>query len=213
MYEGTGSNSNSILKVIKSEIDKCRTKIDETNRSVKETEMYRKGLDEARNNQQILQHTILYAKGKKKQLVEYNAKKKEKSLAGIHSAIYSAKTIIPDTVPVTMHITREEASLVNSKGDDINLVEGSAFRATLSLFTRLVVLNNTDYLKYVILDEPLTTLSPDSSALFSKYLPILSKNMLIVLIEQKDEVFLDTEGIVYDFHKSENATQVRRYIP
>lgn len=210
MYTGSTGNNSMLLKMMSGEINSCQTKIDETERSIKESEALRVRLDLSNKNQKVVNDTITYLKDKTKKLIAYNAKRKERSMSSIYSGIYSAKNIIPDTTPVALSVERESAGLVNDKGDDVNLVEGSAFRATLSFFTRSIILRNTEYMQSLVLDEPLTTLSAESSAALSAYLPILSKEMQIVLIEQKNEIFTTTDEVVYIFAKSEGKTKVRR---
>ena len=149
-------------------------------------------------------------KATNKILAGYVADKKKKSMKGIYSGIYSAQTIIPDTTTVKLHVDAREAFLINDEGDDVNLVEGSAFRATLSFFMRGIILKNTNYIPFMVLDEPLTTLSEESSAALSNFLPIIANDMQIILIEQKDAVFSNSDEIVYEFKKSEGETRVRR---
>jgi ABC-type molybdenum transport system ATPase subunit/photorepair protein PhrA len=192
------------------EADRCQFRIDETEKAKVLAKKLQEDIALSRSNQKILTDTQDYLKAIKKKLVNYNAKKKERSMSAIYSAIYSAKSIIPDTTPVELKIEREDAMLINDRGDDVNLVEGSAFRATLSFFVRGVILRNTDYMQTMILDEPLTTLSAESSAGLSAYLPILAKEMQIILIEQKNEIFSNADSIVYNFQKAEGRTRVRK---
>jgi DNA repair ATPase RecN len=206
---GTAGTISTILKIITHEISQCDIKISETEKSKDQTEKYRKQIKEAQSNKEVLEGTIEYVKAMRKEVVKYNTKKKEKSLNGIYAAINSAKAIIPDIVPVRLSMIRESACIVNEKDDDINLVEGSGFRATLSLFARSQTLMNTDYIKTMVLDELLMPLSPETSARASKYLPILARKAQIILIEQKNEVFLDADITIYDFKKSEDCTKVR----
>lgn len=210
MHQGTFGESNHLLKIIQAEASKSQFRIDETDRAVVEAEKLKGNIQISRNNQQIINETSRYLKAIRKMLVEYNAQKKQRSLSAIYSAIYSAKSIIPDTDNVQLKVTKEEAMLVNDRDELINMIEGSAFRATLSFFIRSVILRNTDYLQTQLLDEPLTTLSVESSAALSKYLTVLSNDMQIILTEQKNEIFSESEGVVYEFKKSEGITRVRR---
>lgn len=146
-----------------------------------------------------------------KPLKDYNAEKQEKAISGIHAGIASVRSIITDSFKVALEIDKETAMLVNEHEDEINLTEGSAFRAMNAFFMRDILLSNTNYLQFEILDEPLTTLSGPSSAEFSNYLPLLSRNKQKILIEQKDEAFVNTQGhTVYKFKKSEGRTRVEK---
>lgn len=211
MYSGSVSKSNSLLKVMFSEAEKCKFKIEETKKAEEQRSKLEQSIRIGRSNLSYVDETTAYLKGIRKKIVSYNDKKRERSMSAIYSAIYSAKNIIPDTSHVELKVDKGAAMLINDRGDLVNLIEGSAFRATLSFFIRSVILRNTEYIPFMLLDEPLTTLSEESSAALSTYLPILAQDMLIILIEQKESIFSNSTGdTTYLFQKAEGRTRARR---
>lgn len=188
----------------------CSYKITQTRENVESRKKHEKAVDDAIANQMIASTTMDNLKKQIKRVATYNAKKKEKSMASIYSAIYAAKTIIPDTQEAHLNVQAGEAWFANERGQMVNLREGSAFRAILSFLSRGTILDNTPYEPFMLLDEPLSTVSVENSAQFSAYLPALANNKAIILIEQKNEAFSAIDCPTYIFEKSEGYTRVRR---
>lgn len=141
----------------------------------------------------------------------YSEKKEEEALAGIYSGIYSAQSIIPETEGIELKIGNGKAKLVTDEGIDVNLKEGSGFRAMLSFLVRDIILENSEYENFAIYDEPLATLSGENSAELSVLFNILGKRKQLIVIEQKPEIFANIEGLtVYEFSKVEGKTLIRK---
>lgn len=139
-------------------------------------------------------------------LQDYNAQKKKDSLLAINSALSVANFVVPSSMKgIRFKIEGKEAWLENERGMDADRLEGSGYKATVSTYLRNVVLRaNPALLQFMILDEPLAKLSPESSAVFSTYIPLLAENMQLVWIEHKKEVFASVENkVVYNFFKND----------
>lgn len=139
-------------------------------------------------------------------LLEYNAQKKKDSLLSINSALSVANFVVPSSMKgIKFKIEGKEAWLENEEGMDADRLEGSGYKGTVSVYLRNVVLRaNPALLQFMILDEPLAKLSPESSAIFSTYIPLLAENMQIIWVEHKKEVFSNVENkVVYTFFKDD----------
>lgn len=150
-----------------------------------------------------------------KDLTEYNNKKEEEALSGIYAGIYSAQSIIPDSGKIKMVMKAERARLVQETPHglevDVNLLEGSALRAMVSFFTRDVFVENSEFMDFLIYDEPLATLSGDSSSDLSRLFNVLGKRKQILLIEQKEEIFTNIENLkTYYLSKVEGRTIITK---
>lgn len=141
-------------------------------------------------------------------LQEYNDIKKRDSLLAINSALSVANFVVPSSMKgIQFKIEGNEAWLENAFGTDADRSEGSGYKGAVSVYLRNIVLKaNPNLLQFLYLDEPLSKLSTESSAVFSTYVPLLAENMQIVWIEHKGEVFSSVEDkVVYRFHKGDNG--------
>lgn len=202
---------HSVIGQLEREMSEVSYRIRKTNESNKKKEEIEKSIKTHKDEIFLINSLSRELKEIITPLLEYNADKQTKALAGIHAGISSARSIITDSFRVRLHIDKEQATLVNEHDDEVNLTEGSAFRAMNAFFMRDIILSNTNYLQFDIADEPLTTLSGISSSELSNYLPLLARNKQKILIEQKDEVFVNAnEQNVYKFKKSEGRTHIEK---
>lgn len=138
---------------------------------------------------------------------EFNAAKKHESLLAINSALSVASCVVPSSMKgIVFKIEGKEAWLENEDGMDVDRLEGSGYKGVVSIYLRNIILKaNTDLLQFMILDEPLSKLSVESSAILSSYIPLMAKDMQIIWIEHKKEVFQNVEDkVVYNFFKDDN---------
>jgi len=89
-------------------------------------------------------------------------------------------------------------------------VEGNGLRAGISLRIWLSILQNTGSVQFVWLDELLSMMNAKTSAIFSEILEYLGQFFLIVLIEQKKEVFSNCKAIRYEVSKVGKTSIVTR---
>lgn len=145
-----------------------------------------------------------------KALETYIADKKKRTKQGIYDSIYYANQIVPATSRVKLIIDNKRAYLEDEEGRDVDLCEASSWRAMTSVLVRQAVLSNTSYIPDLILDEPLAVLDSYSSADFSTFLPLLAKDRLIILMEQKDSIFANADITEYHFELINGRTTVKR---
>ena len=140
-----------------------------------------------------------------------NEKKKQGNMA-VNAALLSARNVIPDSMDgVRLEVSDEEAWLEVGDGMLVERMEGGGFRATLSLFMRKLALSSSpDTEQILIIDELLSKLSTESSAVISQYLPLLAQKSQIIIIEQKPEVYSQLNGVRYHFFLTEGETSVRK---
>lgn len=139
---------------------------------------------------------------------EYNAQRKKDALISINSALSVANFVVPASMKgIHFEIDGREAWLENSDGMDADRLEGSGYKGTVSVYLRNAVLrSNPELLQFMLLDEPLSKLSVESSAILSTYVPLLVDNMQIIWIEHKKEVFANVDKkTVYNFFKDDNG--------
>lgn len=140
-------------------------------------------------------------------LVEYNAQKKKDALLAINTALSVANFIVPSSMKgIKFRIEGKEAWLENGDGLYADALEGSGYKGVVSVYLRdVVVRSNPSIIQFMVLDEPLSKLSPENSAIFSTYIPLLAEDMQIIWIEQKKEVFSSLENcVVYNFFKDDS---------
>ena len=131
----------------------------------------------------------------------------------LNDAIYAVSQIVRPSKPISIELTpNKEVYLQYDDGYVVDLCEPSSWRAMSSVMMRYAVLSLTSYMNDLILDEPLAVLDDTSSAEFSLYLPILAQNSLIILMEQKDSVFSNTDVVTYRFTKIGSDTMIKREV-
>lgn len=147
-----------------------------------------------------------------KAIQEYLDNKQKDSSTAITSAIRTAIQIVPDCDPnISLQCVDGEAWIGTPDGIEVDRLDGSGFRSTLSVLLREIVLRfNPQSLQTMVLDEVFSKLHAENSATLSAYLPILAQTMQIISIEQKPEVFANTPHIAYEFKLDGDVTVVRR---
>lgn len=142
---------------------------------------------------------------------EYLGEKKKSGNMAVNAALMSARNVVPDSMEgIHLVVDGDEAWLESADGMLMERMEGGGYRATVSLFMRKVALTANDgALQFLLLDELLAKLSPESSAIVSQYLPILAQDCQMILIEQKAEVYSQINCKRYHFFLAEGETIVR----
>lgn len=157
-----------------------------------------------------LKDVLSIVKKNLKILESYALEKEGTTKKEIYKALYEVDQVVEGTSPAILKIEDKEMWLEDEDGYDLNRMEPSSWRAMSSVKLRKAVLSNTTFMQDMILDEPLSVLDAQSSADFSLQLPALAKDSLIILIEQKDAVFSNTDTITYFFEKIGKISTVRR---
>lgn len=188
----------------------AHVRIENTKKNEEIRQQYRARIDGFNNliqriegREQLLRKNIKY-------LRSFVEKKRTRAIKGVYASIYNTNQILPSTGKIELVINNGEAYLNGEDGEDVNLCEASSWRAASSVHIRRAILANTDFAQVMVLDEPLSVLDDYTSAEFSLFLEPLAKECQIILIEQKDSVFANSEGITYVFEIAEGITHVRR---
>ena len=144
-------------------------------------------------------------------IVDYLGEKKKSGNMAVNAALLSARNVVPDSMEgIHLIVDGDEAWLESNEGLLMERMEGGGYRATCSLFMRKVALaSSQNTMQFLILDELLAKLSPESSAIVSRYLPILAQDCQIIIIEQKNEVYSRLNCKRYHFFLAEGETIVR----
>ncbi|MDR1523240.1 MAG: hypothetical protein LBS29_04750 [Endomicrobium sp.] len=145
-------------------------------------------------------------------LTEYVGDKKKESLYTIAQVLLAVGNIVPaSSQDIRFKMEDGEAWFETSDRMSLDRVEGSGYRAVLSMFMRNVFLQlNPQYMRVLILDEIFAKLSPERSAVLSTYLGMLGESMQIISIEQKPEVFTNTVCESFNFFIEDNKTTVMK---
>ena len=139
--------------------------------------------------------------------------KRTETLDELNDAIYAVSQIVRPSKPISVKLSpNKEMTLEYDDGYVVDLCEPSSWRAMCSVMMRYAVLTLSSYMQDLILDEPLAVLDDVSSAEFSIYLPVLANRCLIILMEQKDSVFSNTEVTTYKFTKIGEDTKIEKEV-
>jgi len=167
----------------------------------KEIEILEDQLAKTKKSKKFTEDTI-------KIITEYLNEKKANAMSDIYKGIDYAKSIVPVAQNIFLKIDGEKANFVTEDGLLVDDQEGSAYRALLHIFCKSAILENTSFMSDLLIDEGLSTASPETSELFAKYLPILAQRRLIVLVEQKREIFMECDKM-YLVEKIDNRSIVK----
>lgn len=133
--------------------------------------------------------------------------KKRLNLDNLNNAIMMAGEVVPDADlrGVFIALKDDQARVLNPRGQDLNIREGSAFRASMSLFIRHTLIKADPHaLQCLLLDELFATSSDITASNLREYLDDYSKDVVIVGIEQQMSVFESLKTQQYYVHKGEN---------
>ena len=147
-------------------------------------------------------------------IIDYLGERSKNGNMAINAALMSARNVVPDSMGgIRMAIDGKEMWLENEDGMLVERMEGGGFRASCSLFCRKVALtSNPDTIQLMILDELLAKLSSEASVTVSQYLPILAKDMQLLIIEQKKEVWAQSNCTRYNFFIADGQTVVEKEV-
>lgn len=210
MSEGRKLSDNDVISCLRQRKSLAEVRISETKKNFESKKNLELALEHLSRQAMEIKNRLQYSKKTLKTIETYVTDKKQNAEQGIYDAIYNTGQIIPGSKDVRLIMKDKKAYLEDSDGRDMNLCQASSWRAIASVFTRDSVLANTGYMKDMILDEPLAVLDDYSSADFSMHLPLLAKDRLILLIEQKDSIFSNADVTTYKFDLIGERTEVTR---
>lgn len=155
-----------------------------------------------------LKECINYIVKEYKSIEQYLIDKKEYSMEMLKIAIEKAGMVVPDADAsgIKLEVTDRSARVLNEKGQDINLREGSAFRTVMGVLMRYTLLKaQPDAIQMILLDEAFSTLSESTAATMRDYLDAFRDDMLIVGIEQRNHLYEGLERDIYEVVKQEDG--------
>ena len=176
---------------------------------------YSNALARLKREHNDLREAINYCTKLYKNINAYLVHRKEYAEELLKSAVEQAALMVPDAniAGSTLLIKDKTAKVVNSKGQDLNLREGSAYRTIMGiLMDTAAIRTQPDAIQAVFLDETFSTLSDSTAALMREMLDELRKEMLIVGIEQRNILYDGIDRDVYEIHKSEEGVTTARKI-
>lgn len=162
-----------------------------------------------------LRETINYIVKEYKNIEQYLINKKELSMEMLGLAVEKAGLIVPDADIKGIHLSVKEktARVVNDKGQDINLREGSAFRTVMGILMKYTLIKfQQDCLQIIFLDEAFSTLSDTTSAVMRDFIEALKQDILIVGIEQRNLVYDGIDRVTYQVIKGEDSISTIRRV-
>lgn len=202
---------SEIVRQLKDEAARCDYRITETLNNQKKLERLNQGIDNYNANIQRCIDTVDGMKPVIETLQKYLADKAKDSLYNINRAIALASDVIPDSMKGVKFNMEADKAWLEVRGCDVDGIEGSGYKGVTSMFIQAtLVQQNPNILQTVLFDEPLSKVSPDNSTALSACLPYLCKDMQIILIEQKKEVYANFDHVEYKFFKDEDSTRVER---
>jgi len=147
-----------------------------------------------------------------KDIVAYLGARKKQSMQTINGAIRMASEIIPSAMPnIHLEIKGDEAWVQTSDGMLVRSTEGTGYKSVLSAFLRTLTVNSNPLnLQTIIFDEIFAKLSVENSAKLSLFLPLMVKDMQIISIEQKPEVYANVDYLNYEFTLQNGITYVKK---
>lgn len=200
-----------IVRQLKDEAARCEYRINESMENQKKQERLTQTIDSCTGNVQRCKEAIEGMKPVISSIQDYLATKAKDGVHSINQAIALAGDVIPDSIKGIKFNIEDDKAWLEVSGCDVDGLEGSGFKGASSMFIQsTLVKQNPDILQTVIFDEPLAKVSSDNSTAISACLPFLCKDMQIILIEQKKEVYANFDHIEYKFFKDENGTRVEK---
>lgn len=143
-----------------------------------------------------------------KNIKHYSDEHQRKAKDILDLAIEEAGNMVPDADVAGIHLNYSENSritVVNGKGQNVNLREGGGYRTLLGILMRYAALKaQPDAAQFMLLDEQLFTLSDTTTAVAKPIFEAMSKDMIIICIEQRRNAMDGVLDVEYTFKKEKN---------
>lgn len=150
-----------------------------------------------------------------KNIKSYNIKHQQRARNILDLAIEEAGNLVPDADVKGIHLQHTEnnrVSVVNERGQNVNLREGCGYRAILGALLRYACLKaQPNALQLMLFDEYFFTLSDATTSAMKDIFLAMKKDVTIICIEQRRNAM---DGIIdaeYTFKKDlmKNTTVVK----
>lgn len=150
-----------------------------------------------------------------KNILHYSQNHQRKAQAILELAIEEAGNLVPDADVNGIHLKISEnsrVSIVNDKGQNVNLREGGAYRSILGALLRYACLKaQPEALQFMLWDEYFFALSDTTTGGMKDIFAAMKKDMTIVCIEQRRNVMDGLSDAEYTFKKGlDNNTVVMK---
>lgn len=206
---------NNICDLIDSSIVENRRKIKTTENSINKRKTLEEQIKSTKDGIEIAEDTLAYNKAVMKVTDKHIKEKRSQGIDNLNAAIETSRSIIEGVRPMRFELTNQGAKVTmlnytdnngNQIYDRVDDIEGSALRAMLSFFCKsAVILTDEEILNISILDEPFSTLSVDTSAKIAPFLSVMAMNSIVILTEQKKEIFVDANEVVFQVYKDKET--------
>lgn len=127
-----------------------------------------------------------------KNIEKYAYDRKQNAEQMLKLAIHKAGYIVPnaDVAGIELCTNENKVSIVNQRGQDINLREGSAYRTIMGMLMRYTLIKEQpDKIPAIFCDEYFSTLSDETTSSMREYFDAFKDDILIVGIEQHNTLF------------------------
>lgn len=135
----------------------------------------------------------------------YSDKHQEKAKAILSLAIEEAGNLIPDADSAGIRLNETEnshVSIVNGKGQNVNLREGGGYRTILGALLRYAALKaQPDAAQFLLFDEQFFTMSDITTGQAKDVFEAMKKDMIIICIEQRRNAMDGICDAEYRFRK------------
>lgn len=143
-----------------------------------------------------------------KNVKHYSIEHQKKAKDILDLAIEEAGALVPDADVGGIHLDRTEnsrISVVNARGQNINLREGGAYRVILGALLRYACLKaQPDALQLMLWDEYFFALSDTTTGGMKDIFAAMKKDVTIICIEQRRNVMDGIADAEYTFKKGQD---------
>lgn len=143
-----------------------------------------------------------------KNIKHYADEHQDKAKAILDLAIEEAGNLIPDADVAGIHLHKSNDSritVVNGKGQNVNLREGGGYRTLLGHLLRYAILKaQPDAAQFMLLDEQFFTLSDTTTNVVKPVFEAMKKDVIIICIEQRKNAMDGISDAEFVFEKTQN---------
>lgn len=212
--ESRRARVNNIINKLSTEINYTRQRIATSTETRKNNKAYEESAETYSKHLKVYKNTLDAQNKFLKDLKKAKSERQQQVKDTIYAGFYNVKNIIPNASEVDLDIAPDAVRLVKRvNGNSLSICkrDGSAYNSMLAFYSHVNLLKMSRFENLMIMDEALAVVSANKSEEFSLYLPFLARGCAMILIEQKDEIFIQSGEIVeYRFKKIDGVTQVRR---
>lgn len=205
---------NTVLMQIDSSIMHRKQKVLTSSKARKQNSEFDEKVKEHDRNIKVYKYTLSKQKVFLKDLIRAKDRRQVQVEDIVYAGFYNVKNIIPTGSDIDMDIQPDSVRLVKEvRGEKLSVSkrDGSAYNSMLSFTATANLLKVSRFLNIMIMDEYLSVVNPENSEEFSAYLPYITKGMLLIIIEQKEETVAKSGNIIeYSFKNVDGNTQIRR---